>query len=56
MDLGAPWRGIGKDPAKGKCPMLPHALATHLLDAGAVRSWLKEALGYAHIQHTTGNG
>ena len=33
--------------------ILKHAMATHVLDAGADRAFVKDWLGHAHIQNTT---
>jgi len=41
------------DTAKVKFHSLKHSIATHLLDAGADLSFVKDWLGYANIQHTT---
>jgi site-specific recombinase XerC len=33
--------------------ILKHAMATHVLDAGADRAFVKDGLGHANIQNTT---
>jgi site-specific recombinase XerD len=60
LDRTVLWRRIKKyaeaakaDPRKVKPHALKHSIATHLLDAGADLSFVKDWLGHANIQNTT---
>jgi len=46
-------QAAGLPPAKRKFHALKHSIATHLLDAGADLSFVKDWLGHANIQNTT---
>ncbi len=51
MDTYATTAGLPKEKHKFHC--LKHSIATHLLDAGADLSFVKDWLGHANIQNTT---
>jgi site-specific recombinase XerD len=51
MQTYASGAGLPKD--KQQFHILKHSIATHLLDAGADLSFVKDWLGHANIQNTT---
>lgn len=51
--MGKYGKAAGLPRIKHKFHALKHSIATHLLDAGADLSFVKDWLGHANIQNTT---